>query len=72
MERHNLYLFRCDKKLTQAEIAEMLGVSRATYSFIEKGVRSGSSEFWNKFQQVFNIPDEDMWKYQKKEQTNER
>lgn len=66
MERHNLYLFRCDKKLTQEEMAAILGVSRATYSFVERGVRSGSSEFWTKFQKEFDIPDTDMWKYQKK------
>ena len=65
MERHDLYLFRCDKKLTQAEMAKKIGVSRATYSFVERGKRSGSGEFWMKFQKAFNIPDTEMLKYQK-------
>jgi DNA-binding XRE family transcriptional regulator len=61
MERHNLYVFRCDKKLTQEEMAKCCGVSRATYIFIEKGKRGGSAEFWKKLQEVFNIPDERMY-----------
>lgn len=72
MERHNLYLFRCDKRLTQAEMAEKIGVSRITYANVEKGKRDGTIEFWNKFQKAFDVPDTDMWKYQKKEKANER
>lgn len=68
MGRHNLYMFRCDKKLTQAEIAAILGVSRATYSFIERGVRSGTNEFWATLQTTFNVPDAEMWKLQKIEE----
>ena len=65
MERHNLYLFRCDKKLTQAEMAARIGVSRATYALVERGVRSGSGEFWRKIQTEFDVPDAEMWKLQK-------
>ena len=71
MERHNLYMFRCDKKLTQAEIAAILGVSRATYSFIERGVRSGANEFWAALQTTFNVPDAEMWKLQKLDERKE-
>lgn len=63
--RTQLKLFRISKHLNQAEIAEMTGVSRATYGFIEKGKRSGNQAFWGSLQAVFNVADEDMWKLQK-------
>lgn len=65
MSRHKLYMLRCDMKLTQEEIAAKIGVCRTTYSMIEKGQRSGSSSFWTKFQKAFDIPDSEMWAYQK-------
>ena len=65
MERHNLYVFRCDKKLKQEEMAQMCGVSRATYSFIERGKRGGSQRFWNKLQEVFGLTDEKARQLQK-------
>ena len=65
MGRHNLYMFRCDRKLTQDEMATRLGVSRATYSFIERGIRGGTNEFWSKLQREFDVPDSEMWKLQK-------
>ena len=68
MTRHNLYMFRCDKKLKQSEIAEKIGVSRATYSFVERGIRSGTQDFWNGLQKAFDIPDSEMWKLQKIEE----
>ena len=68
MERHNLYMFRCDKKLTQAEISKMCGVSRSSYANIEQGRRDGTMKFWDKFQEVFNISDSDLRKLRKREQ----
>lgn len=68
MARHNLYMFRCDKKLTQAEMAGLLGVSRATYSYVERGERSGTIEFWGNLQKVFNVPDAEMYPLQKLEE----
>lgn len=65
MGRHNLYMFRCNMKLTQEEIAAKIGVCRTTYSMIEKGQRGGSSSFWTKLQKIFEIPDSEMWKLQK-------
>lgn len=58
-------MFRTAHKLRQADIANELGVSRATYSFIERGIRSGSSEFWQKLQRTYNVADEDMYKLMK-------
>ena len=65
MTRHNLYMFRCDKKLAQAEMAEKCGVSRRTYGLIESGDRGGSSAFWANLQSEFNVPDSEMWQLQK-------
>ena len=65
MERHNLYMLRCDNKLKQAEMAEKCGVSRRTYGLIEAGKRDGSAKFWNTLKEAFNVPDENMWHLQK-------
>lgn len=59
--RTNLKVFRTAHKLRQTDIAYDLGVSRATYSFIERGERSGNAEFWQKLQRVYNVPDEQMY-----------
>ena len=63
--RTSLKQFRIGVHLTQSEFAETTGVSRATYSYIERGIRSGTAEFWSNLQKVFNVPDEQMWKLQK-------
>ena len=55
--RNALYLFRHSKRLSQNEIAEIIGCSRATYSSIETGARNGTMTFWRKLQTAFNIPD---------------
>lgn len=68
MERHNLYMFRCDKKLKQSEMAEKIGVSRTTYSFVERGVRGGTAEFWANLQNAFGVPDEQMYSLMKLEE----
>ena len=65
MARHNLYMFRCDKKLTRREMASRTGVSRTTYSNIENGKRDGSQEFWRNLQYEFSIEDSEMWGLQK-------
>lgn len=58
-------VFRTAHKLRQTDIAYDLGVSRATYSYIERGLRSGTAEFWSKLQSTYNVPDEDMYALQK-------
>ena len=59
--RTELKILRIKHRLTQAELAEKLGVSYATYNLIEQGKRKGSTEFWAKLQQAFNITDAEMW-----------
>lgn len=63
--RTALKKFRIGTKLTQAEFAAKTGISRATYSFIERGERSGTCEFWAALQREFNVSDADMYPLQK-------
>lgn len=63
--RTELKKFRVGLHLTQAEFAAEIGCSRATYSFIERGERSGSASVWMAIQKKFNVPDSEMWKLQK-------
>jgi transcriptional regulator with XRE-family HTH domain len=65
--RKSLKEFRKGKKLTQKQLADFMKYSRSQYALIELGQRNGSSEFWTKFQETFNIDDNDMWKLTKKE-----
>lgn len=58
--RSGLYMFRHSKRLSQTEIAEKIGCSRATYSAIETGARNGTMTFWRKLQAAFDIPDADI------------
>ena len=59
--RKNLKIFRVQNDLSQEEIAEKIGCTRATYSAIENGTRDGRRTFWMKLQQAFNVSDEEMW-----------
>lgn len=63
--RTNLKLFRIKQKMSQEDIAFKIGVTRATYSSIECGKRTGRQYFWLAFQKAFNIPDEELWGYMK-------
>lgn len=65
--RTNLKLLRVQNKLTQEQMAEKIGITRANYAAIENGRRTGRDHFWNSLQKVFNIPDEEMWKLKKKD-----
>lgn len=71
MSRHNLYMFRCDKRLTQAEIADKIGVSRRGYANVENGKRGGTAEFWAAVQREFNVPDEEMYALMKLKEEQE-
>lgn len=68
MVRHNLYMFRCENKLTKGGMAKRTGVSRTTYTNIESGKRLGTKSFWDNLQREFNIPDEKMYSLIKTEE----
>ena len=71
MTRHNLYMLRCDNKLTTEEMAKRTGVSRTTYSHIENGRRGGSQTFWSAVQREFEVPDEKMYPLMRVEERKE-
>jgi len=55
--RNNLYIFRHGMRLSQQDMADKIGCSRATYSSIECGTRNGTMTFWNKLQKAFEVSD---------------
>lgn len=59
--RTNLKIFRIKKHLSQGEISQLIGCSRATYAAIENGARCGRQSFWKDLQQAFSLPDAEMW-----------
>lgn len=67
--RTELKKFRIGVHMNQDEMAKKCGVSRVTYGKIENGERGGSASFWGTLQKVFGVPDEEMWKLQKLEES---
>ena len=67
-KRHNLYMLRCENKLTQAEFAAKIGVSCRGYQNIEWGERSGTASFWAAVQREFNVADSEMYSLMKLEE----
>lgn len=65
--RKNLKVFRVQHNLTQDEMSQKIGCTRATYSSIETGKREGRKAFWMDLKKAFNIPDADMWSLQQDE-----
>lgn len=63
--RLNLKLFRIKNRLTQEEIANMVGITRTAYAFIENGDSDGRFDFWLTLQNKLNIPNEEMFSLMK-------
>ena len=63
--RTNLKIFRIKQHLSQTEISEKIGCSRATYAAIESGARCGRQTFWKDLQKAFRLPDAEMWELMK-------
>lgn len=61
MKRIKLKLKRIERDLTQEQLANLIGVSRVSYVYIENGEQNTSVETWGKIQAVLEIADEDMW-----------
>lgn len=61
-KRIKLKQFRIGLQLTQQEMADKMDVSKVMYVSVENGQRQGTYAFWCTFQNVFKVPDEQMWK----------
>lgn len=59
--RNNLKAFRKQRRLTQAQISQLINCSRSYYTLVEQGKRNPTQEFWEEIQYVFMISDQDMW-----------
>ena len=47
---------RKKRKMKQAEVALLLGMSAGAYSHIERGIRKGSIDTWERLSAIFDIP----------------
>lgn len=57
-DRSELKEFRTESGYSQAGISDVMGVNRVTYAYVEQGVRFGSQAFWRKFQDAFDLTNE--------------
>lgn len=64
MRRLNLKFYRQKLKLTQADMAEKLGIAKITYVNIELGNTNPSTRVLETFERVFEEPD--VWEIFKK------
>lgn len=53
--RENLKAARKARGMTQQQVAEYLGISWIGYQQIERGVRIGKIESWDKLEDLFGI-----------------
>lgn len=53
--RENLKKARIEKKLTQQQVADELGISLVYYQKIEQGSRTGDFDIWDSLEDLFNI-----------------
>lgn len=53
--RKNLKEARQKAGMTQQEVADKLGISHIGYQQIERGVRIGKIETWDKLEDLFNV-----------------
>lgn len=67
MKNKELVKLRIDHDLTQADMAQLCGVSLSTYNLIENGKRRGSKKVWQTIQAHFKLEGEQIWKLQNPE-----
>lgn len=60
----NLRLFNLRKKknLTQVQAAQQAGIPINVYQRIEEGKNKGKIDTWDRIQEFYEVPDEEMWK----------
>ena len=64
--------FRARKSLNQQELGSLVGASRQTISLIERGDYSPSVTLALKIAQVFEVPLEEIFYYEKENEDNEK
>lgn len=67
MRTEKMRILRIKAKMTQADVAEEIGISLSAYNSIENGKRVGTFETWKKIQRLFDLGDEEMWSLMKDE-----
>lgn len=72
MKRQKLRMLRLAHNLTFEEMAEKLGRSRSAYIKIERGERNPLPDFWENLKREFNIPEKEMYGYQRGSEENEK
>lgn len=61
MAREKLQNERIKRGLTKREVAEQLGVSQQFVYLLETEKKDGTLKTWKKIQDIYNIPDNEMW-----------
>lgn len=56
-----LKIIRVTEDLTQQEMADRLGITRAHYVMIENGRKKGSIDLFRRLQETFNLGDAETW-----------
>lgn len=64
MKRHEMVALRAKRGLTQKQVAKEMGINVGTLNLVENGKRNGTLEFWRKYQELFNLDGEQIWKLQ--------
>ena len=59
--RTKLKIKRMQKGIKSYQASEQLNMSRAYYSYIENGRKNPSLETWMQIQELYHIPNEEMW-----------
>ena len=67
MRTEKMKILRINHHMTQADVAEKIGISLSLYNLIENGKRVGSIETWGKIQKLFSLSDKEMWSLMKDE-----
>ena len=60
--RSNFRVFRVEKRLSQRDLGNLLGVTTATICFVETGRINGTKVFWKCLQNHFNLTSEEVSK----------
>ena len=61
MARVKLKNDRLQRGLTTKQVAEQLGVSMQFVYLLETEKKDGTLKTWKKIQDIYNIPDNEMW-----------